>query len=67
MNLDPRVEAAVKEAVHEAGETPALAEKIIAWLDALAAGNAQLSDRDTTSRHLELLFQTVVGAEVNED
>lgn len=62
MNLDRRVIAAIDEAVRESGETPALAQKITAWLDSLAGGNSRLSDRDTTERHVELLYQSVVGA-----
>jgi len=64
MNLDKRVVTAIEEAVKELGESPALAEKITAWLDSLAGGNDRLSDRDTTERHVELLYQTVlVGTE----
>ncbi len=66
MNLDRRVVAAIDEAVKELGETPALAEKITAWLDSLAGGNARLSERDSTDRHLELLYQSVV-AETEEE
>jgi hypothetical protein len=66
MNLDKRVITAINEAVEEAGETPALAQKIVAWIDSLAGGNARLSDRDSTERHLELLYRNVV-AEADED
>ena len=66
MNLDKRVVAAINEAVNEAGETPALAEKIVAWIDSLAGGNARLADRDSSDRHLELLYQSVI-AEIDED
>jgi hypothetical protein len=60
MNVDKRVVTAIKEAVEELGETPALAQKITAWLDAIAGGNARLSDRDSTERHLELLYGSVM-------
>jgi hypothetical protein len=60
MNLDSRVVAAIKESVKELGQTEALAEKIIAWLDSLASGNDRLPSRDTTERHLELLYQSVI-------
>jgi hypothetical protein len=66
MNLDKRVVTAINEAVKEAGETPALAEKIVAWIDSLAGGNARLADRDSADRHLELLYQNVI-AEIDED
>lgn len=63
MNLDSRVIAAIKEAVGEAGETAALSQKIIVWLDSLASGNARLSDRDLTARHLDLLYEAVSDAD----
>jgi hypothetical protein len=64
MNLDKRVVAAINDAVQELGETPALAQKITAWLDSLAGGNTRLSDRDSTQRHVELLYENVgVGRE----
>ena len=59
--MDQRVIAAIDEAVQEVGETPALAKKIAAWLESLSNGNARLADRDTTDRHLELLFQSVTS------
>lgn len=66
MNLDKRVVIAINEAVEQAGETPALAEKIVAWIDSLAGGNARLSDRDSTERHLELLYRNVTAEEDEE-
>jgi hypothetical protein len=63
VNLDSRVITAIKEAVAEAGETTALAQKMIVWLEGLAGGNARLSDRDLTARHLDLLYQAVREAE----
>jgi hypothetical protein len=59
MTIDRRVVTAVEQAVEEAGESPALAQKIVAWLESVASGNTRLSDRDSTDRHLELLFQQV--------
>jgi hypothetical protein len=59
MSLDKRVEIAIDEAVQEIGETPALAEKIKAWLGSLVAGNDRLAERDSTERHVELLYSSV--------
>jgi hypothetical protein len=61
MNIDRRIVAAIDEAVKDLGETPALAKKITAWLDSLAGGNDRLTDRDSTERHVELLYENVVG------
>ena len=58
MTIDPRVITAVEQAVEEARESPALAQKIVAWLDSLAAGNTRLSDRDSTDRHLRASLPT---------
>lgn len=59
MSLDKRVESAIEEAVKEMGEMPALAEKIKAWLEGLVSGNDRLSERDSTERHIELLYRSV--------
>jgi hypothetical protein len=59
MSLDKRVVTAIDEAVKEMGETPALAERIKAWLDGLVSGNDRLSERDSTERHVELLYRSV--------
>jgi hypothetical protein len=59
MSLDKRVETAIEEAVKELGEKPALAEKIKAWLEGLVTGNDRISERDSTERHVELLYRSV--------
>jgi hypothetical protein len=67
MNLDKRIVAAIQEAVKEMGESPALAQKMIAWVESLAEGNARLDDRDATHRQVELLYQEVVGVAEEAD
>ena len=67
MSLDKRVESAIDEAVKEMGETPALAERLKAWLDGLVSGNERLSERDSTERHVELLYRSIsAGADEGE-
>lgn len=66
MNLDTRVVIAIQDAVSEAGEAPQLAKKITAWLEGLAGGNTRLSDRDSTERHVELLYDNVVAGPEDE-
>jgi hypothetical protein len=46
MALDPALEEAVRKAVKEQGQKPALAERMIAWLEALAQGNLSPADAD---------------------
>lgn len=60
MNLDPRIKDAIVEAAKELEQDPGLASKLIAWFEALAEGNETLDDRDSVSRHLELLYQAAV-------
>ena len=56
--LDNRIRTAIVTAAAEAGQ-PLLADKLIAWLDALATGNTNLEDREATRRHLQLLYESV--------
>ena len=63
MILDPKICQAIKEAAQRAGQTDQLAEKIIAWMNAIVAGNEKLTDTEMVQRHLELLYdETEVGA-----
>lgn len=66
MPLDPRIRAAIKEAVSDAGQPPELATKLLAWFESLASGNASLEDRDDTARHLELLYEVTLAAEATD-
>jgi hypothetical protein len=66
MGLDKRVLRALDEAVAEAGEERPLAQKLGALMEALANGNARLSDRDSAARHIELLFDQVSDQTLNE-
>jgi hypothetical protein len=46
MALDPALEAAIRQAVREQGQKPALAERMIAWLEELGQGGLSVSDGD---------------------
>ena len=59
MTLDARISEAIREAAFELHQDEALATKLTAWIDALASGNEGLADRDSVSRHLELLYSAV--------
>ena len=56
MAIDPRIEEAIKAAVTDAGQSTPLARKIIAWTQAVVAGNEDLNDVQRAAKHLELLF-----------
>jgi hypothetical protein len=46
MGLDPALEDAIRQAVREQGQKPALAERLIAWLVALGQGDLSVNDAD---------------------
>lgn len=56
MALDNRIEEAIKAAVREAGQSDALARRLIAWMTALVTENEDINNSDAAERHLELLF-----------
>ena len=59
MTVDPKIAGAIEQVVHRAGQSPALARRLIAWFDAVASGNEDINDRQSASRHLELLYGEV--------
>lgn len=64
MPLDDRVLDAICEATREQSQPSALADKVAAWLEALAEGNETLEDRAKVATHLELLFETTTVTNV---
>jgi CxC ATPase-based modification system component len=67
VSIDSRIKNAIIDAVKEAQQTSSLADKLIAWFEALATENESLDDRESVSRHLEILYQvTEVEIEDNE-
>lgn len=46
MALDAALEAAIKQAVKEEGQKPVLAERLLAWLEALGQGGQSPTDAD---------------------
>lgn len=60
MTIDSRIRDAIIEASSKHRQGANLSDKLIAWFDSLAAGNASLEDRDSVHRHLELLFEATV-------
>ena len=64
MSLDYIVHEAIKNAVEDAGQSESLADKIIAWVDALASGNENIDDVDNSYRRARLVYE---DTEVSED
>lgn len=63
MALDNRIESAIREAVNEEGQNPKVADRVIAWLDALTNGNETLGDTSAVTRHIQDLFEVTQPAE----
>jgi len=67
MAVDPKIVDAIEQAVQEAGQSTALACRLIAWFDAIASGNEDINDRQSSYRHLELLYEeALTEGEPNE-
>lgn len=62
--MDGRIDEAIREAVSEAGQSEALAKKLIAWMDSVISGNENLADKQATELRLEVVYQ---ATEVEED
>ena len=60
MSLDIKLTEAIKAAVEEAGQQPAVARQLIAWLRAINSGNEDISDSAQTKRRLEVLYDRTV-------
>jgi len=68
VSLDVKIGQAIKDAVSEAGQSPALARRLIAWMEAVTSGNVDLADTDAGERHLEVLYgETSVGDDEGND
>ena len=60
MSLDIKLTDAVKAAVTEVGQPPAVARQLIAWLRAINAGNENISDSAQTKQRLKALYDSAV-------
>jgi hypothetical protein len=59
MALDKKIENAVRAAVTAESQPDAVADRLIAWLEALSDGNETLGNVDTTNRFLNDLFESI--------
>ena len=57
MSTDLKIHEAIREAVADSGQNEGLADKLIAWFEAVASGNESLSNKDSVSRRLDLLYE----------
>ena len=63
MPIRQEIKAAVHSATEKAEQAQVVAEKIIAWLEALSSGNEKLDDVESVKRHLDLLFETIITSD----
>ena len=54
--MDKKIQDAIREAVTEAGQDPGLARKLESWFEAIASGSEDINDKQSSYRHLELLY-----------
>ena len=66
MSLDPKITEAIEEAVKDAEQSPALARRLIAWMEAATSGNEDLNDPAATARHLIVLYDAVALSDTQE-
>lgn len=54
--MDKKIQDAIREAVTEAGQEAGLARKLESWFEAVASGSEDISDKQSSYRHLEFLY-----------
>jgi len=55
--MDKKIQDALREAVREAGQDPSLARKLEMWFEAIASGSEDVNDKQSSNRHLDLLYE----------
>ncbi len=56
MPIDPRMREAILDATSHAGQPRGLADKLIAWFEALSSGNETLTTKDAVTTRVHLLY-----------
>lgn len=59
MSVDPKILEAVKAAVAAAEQPPALARRLVAWLEAVGDESEDINDVAATDRRLEIIYEAV--------
>lgn len=54
--LDPKIRQAIESATRSARQSTGLAQRLIAWFEAVTSGNEDITDRDAAERRLEVLY-----------
>lgn len=59
MSTHQQVRVSLEEAVREAGQSEALARRLVAWVDQLTSGNSRLERKDDVARHVDACLDAV--------
>ena len=54
------IEEAIRTAVVEAGQDESLSRRLVAWFEEVSSGNEMLTDRESTDRRLERLYEDTI-------
>lgn len=67
--IDPRVTDAIRKATADLDQPPAVADRLLSWLDALTEGNELLTNVDDTARRCQLVYDatTLTDAQIEEE
>lgn len=57
--VNENVVEALKTAAHEAAQPKEVAQRLVAWLDALATGNAVITDNNEAAKRISDLLELV--------
>lgn len=67
MSLDRKIIEAVKSAAEECGQPPALARRLVKWLEAVADESEDINDVAATDRRLEVIYEAVALGDASDD
>ena len=59
MTVDPKIKEAIETAVNDSEQSEGLSRMLISWFEAIAVGNEEVDDKQSSDRHLELLYGEV--------
>lgn len=67
MSLDSKITQAIRNAVSDAGQSAALATRLIAWMEAVTSGNEDPADTAAAARHIEMLYAEVSVPDIDSE
>ena len=67
MSLDTKITQAIRDSVSDAGQSSALATRLIAWMEAVTSGNEDPADPAAAARHIEMLYAEVSVSDIGSE